>query len=372
MLFRSAEQNNIICTNQLHQLIQRERNKRANTLATQFGTLAHQQDVLEAQWQQQYGTKPIDTATELGQTLKQVYSKILRVSRVLREVYSDTEAAREVRDEERHQNLLNKLEAIHKTLTKNHTELVNVIQQEFATTRQLLKNEFERLIKEGLQPIHQALNQLVDGMEVLHQDLLQVNQHLVKLHQSMDDVKGLIEKNTDALEQLHQDLGSVHQAVKAMHQDMNQGYDKQAQMLKQLNHSLQTGFQQVHHDLQLQQQQDAEHHRESLEIQNRLLDTTTDIVSGIDDLGTQITNSTQNQTEALLTQMAEGSAIFKTSQEGILEAIKEQTEQGIVNTNELLSAQNETRQALTEQFQTNLNQVRESVSESSSSCIFFC
>jgi len=263
-------------------------------------------------------------------------------------------------------------QAIHKTLTKNHTELVNVIQQEFATTRQLLKNEFERLIKEGLQPIHQALNQLVDGMEVLHQDLLQVNQHLVKLHQSMDDVKGLIEKNTDALEQLHQDLGSVHQAVKAMHQDMNQGYDKQAQMLKQLNHSLQTGFQQVHHDLQLQQQQDAEHHRESLEIQNRLLDTTTDIVSGIDDLGTQITNSTQNQTEALLTQMAEGSAIFKTSQEGILEAIKEQTEQGIVNTNELLSAQNETRQALTEQFQTNLNQVRESVSESSSSCIFFC
>jgi hypothetical protein len=369
-----AEPDNIISTNHLGEIIQRKRNNRANSLATQFGTLAHQQDVLEShQWQQQHGPQPIDTSTELGQTLKQHYSKILRLSHVLRVVYPDTEAAREIRAEERHRNLLRKLEAIHQTLAKNHTELVNVIQQEFATTRQLLKNEFERLRKEGLQPIHQALTQLVKGMEVLHQDLRQVNQHLVKLHQSMDDVKGLIQENNHALEQLHQDLGNVHQAVKAMHQDMNQGYEKQAHMLKQVNHSLQTGFQQVHHDLELQRQQDAQHHRESVEIQTRLLDTTKGIVSGINQLGTQITNSTQNQTEALLKQMVEGTAIFKTSQAGILKAIKEQTEQGIVNTNELLSAQNQTRQALNEQFQTNLNKVRETVSESSPTiCIIVC
>jgi predicted nucleic acid-binding Zn-ribbon protein len=143
-----------------------------------------------------------------------------RLAHVIQTVYPEQSPAGCVRAEQRHQELLAKLEQIRQTIKAENTRLIEALQAEFVETRKVITQGFAQLHHDN-QMVQQSLNALLDGVAQLHQDLGQVNVNL---------------------KQLHTDLGQIQTQLVKLNHDMNQGMKAQQDSLKKIAGHLETGF----------------------------------------------------------------------------------------------------------------------------------
>jgi hypothetical protein len=266
------------------------------------------------------------------------------------ELYRNTPAAKRVRLEERHQRLIDKLEEIRKTLIKSHDALIAALQDEFAKTRQTLRDGFARLHRDNVL-MNQSLQQLVASVNVLHQDLEEVNQNLKKIHQGLTDVQATVAKTNAHLSLLHEDLDRVRSHLVQLNQDMNQGMATQKTLLRAVAGTVKNGFTQLHADMEARQLQTASLHQEKLALANRQLYANLRITKALEKTHQQSLKQRARQTEQLRqTIHSQGKAIVN-AQSLTLKSVEHQTQITVYNTEKLLASDRQTQGLISQQTQ---------------------
>lgn len=111
--------------------------------------------------------------------------------------------------EERHQELMAKLDSIQQTLINNHRELVRTIRDEAAETRRVLREEFTRL---GIR-MDAGFEMLRGKMDVLHNDLVLVYQELQKVNVNLENINAEIQRSNLWLERMDRNLDEVQKTL---------------------------------------------------------------------------------------------------------------------------------------------------------------
>ena len=266
------------------------------------------------------------------------------------ELYRNTPAAKRVRSEERHQRIMAKLEEIRQVLIKSHDALIVALQEEFAKTRQTLRDGFARLHRDNVL-MNQSLQQLVASVNVLHQDLEEVNQNLKKIHQGLTEVQATVAKTNAHLSLLHEDLDRVRSHLVQLNQDMNQGMATQKTLLRAVAGTVKKGFTQLHADMEARQLQTASLHQEKLALANRQLYANRRIAKALEKTHQQSLKQRARQTEQLRqTIHSQGKAIVN-AQNLTLKSVEHQTQITLYNTEKLLASDRQTQGLISQQTQ---------------------
>ena len=164
-----------------------------------------------------------------GETLVFVV-RISRYKKIIREVYGEYDTAERIRKEERHQELLKKLDSIQETLLDNHRELVKVIREESKKTRQTIREEFAKLgykLDAGFEKLGQKL-------DVLHNDMVSVYTELQKVNQNLENIHSAIQKSNDLLANIDNRLADTNNLLVGVNEklvDLDNNMNKQFDLL---------------------------------------------------------------------------------------------------------------------------------------------
>ena len=198
-----------------------ELKKRANKIVVQWGKwFSDLHDEIEKVGQ--------DKVMENGDTLVLVV-QIRRYEKIILDYYSEYDAAREVRAEHRHQELLKKLDSIQQTLLDNHREMVKVIREESEKTRQTLREEFAKLgykLDAGFEKLGQKMDVLHNDLVSVYEELQKVNQNLVNIHDAIQKGNELLAKIDNDLAQTNNLLVDVNSKLVDLDHNMNQQFDR--------------------------------------------------------------------------------------------------------------------------------------------------
>jgi hypothetical protein len=186
-----------------------EREKRANALVTDWGKLI-------TDFNKKYNNTKL---TENGIGTLDAF-RIQWQEKVIINVYKEYRAAGEVRNENRHSELMNKLDVIHKTLQDNHAELVKTIREESEKPRKVLREEFAKLGSK----IDAGFNKLADKLDILHNDLVAVNNALLTIHVDLQDINKSIQETNKALAQLDKRLEDVNNSLVEIYNITNENF----------------------------------------------------------------------------------------------------------------------------------------------------
>jgi uncharacterized Zn finger protein len=264
--------------------------------------------------------------------------------------YRQTQAAKRVRLEERHQRVLDKLEAIRLALKSSNEALITALQQEFAKTRETLRAGFARLHLDNVL-LNQSLQQLVSSVEVLHQDIAEINRNLVTIHQGLSDVQATIKQTHVHLMVLHEDLDRVRGRLIQLNQDMNQGMEKQKTLLRAVAGSVKHGFAQLHTDMEARQLQTAALHQEKLSLANRQLYANQRIAKVLEKTHQQSLAQRAQQTQQLRRSIQSQRDSIVNAQSLTFQAVEHQTDVMIYSTDQLLASDRQTRGLISQQTQ---------------------
>ncbi|MDR2642018.1 MAG: hypothetical protein LBC74_04415 [Planctomycetaceae bacterium] len=150
-----------------------------------------------------------------GERLAAAY-RIQRYEKIITAVYKRFDAALEVRRENRHRELIAKLDSIQETLNKNNEVLVKTLRDEFAKTRQVLKQGFAQL--------GNKLDILSQKMDVLHDDMVQVHKDLQEIHIELKDIGKSIKETNRRLAKLDEHLQEVNQTLVTIDAEIKNGF----------------------------------------------------------------------------------------------------------------------------------------------------
>jgi uncharacterized protein YoxC len=180
--------------------VEAERRKRANEIVVEWGAW-----ITEYNRRFQSLTTPI---IENGEAFL-LADRIRRYENIIVLVYRQYDAAREVRAENRHRELIEKLDSIQQTLIAHHRDLVRTIREESAETRRVLREEFARL---GLR-LDAGFEMLGRKMDVLHNDLVSIYQELQKVNVNLENIHTEIQRSNALLETLNVSLDETRVAL---------------------------------------------------------------------------------------------------------------------------------------------------------------
>jgi chromosome segregation ATPase len=268
-----------------------------------------------------------------------------RLAFIIRSVYKQQPAASCVREEQRYQRLIAKLDQLRQTIVDENTRLIDSIRQEFTKTRTLLTESFGQLHRDNL-AAQQSLEQLLNGVEQLHQDLQMVNQNLRQIHQEVVDVRATIETSNQHLALLHQDLNTVHQRLVNLNEDLNRGMTAQQQLLATVVVELDNGFQTLHQDMQGAMQQEKALHQQLQQVEQQILQATDETRKTFLRNHQQRLKAEAQHTRTLIKQMQHSTQAIVNSQTTITSAIQKQTQTTLYNNNRLLESNRQTRAAI--------------------------
>lgn len=202
-----------ICENELR--------KRANKIVTQW-----------EQWHKDLHneTERIgkDNVMANGDSLV-IVVRIRRYEKIIRGLYDEYPAASRVRAEERHQELLKKLDSIQQTLLDNHREMVQVLREESEKTRQTLREEFAKLgykLDAGFEKLGQKMDVLHNDLVSVYEELQKVNQNLVNINESIQQGNRLLAKIDNRLAETNNLLYGVNEKLVDLDSHMNQQFDR--------------------------------------------------------------------------------------------------------------------------------------------------
>lgn len=136
-------------------------------------------------------------------------TRICRYSNVVIPLYKEYSPAGRKRAEERHQELMKKLDSIQQTLINNHKELVKTIRDESAKTRETIREEFAKL---GLK-LNAGFEMLGKKMDVLHNDMVSVYQELQKVNLNLENIHAAIQESNRCLERLGNSLDETRNVI---------------------------------------------------------------------------------------------------------------------------------------------------------------
>ena len=295
-------------------------------------------------------TQPSPDSESAPTQLLQQGRQFQRLAFIIRTVYKQQSAASCVREEQRYQRLIAKLDQIRQTIVDENVRLIDSIRQEFTKTRTLLTESFAQLHRDNL-AAQQSLQQLLNGVEQLHQDLQEVNQNLRQIHQDVVDVRATIEQSNQHLALLHQDLNTVHQRLVNLNDDMNRGMTAQQQMLAAVVVELDNGFQTLHQDMQGAMQQENALHQQIQQVEQQILQATDETSKTVLRTHQQRLTAEAQQTRTLIEQMQHSTQAIVDSQATITGAIQKQTKTTLYNNNRLLESNRQTRAAIQKQGQ---------------------
>ena len=176
-----------------------ERGARANVLAVEFGKAMT--DAGKSQ-----------DPTEQGLMLH----RASRIMDVLTERYAEYDAAREVRSEARHGELVKKLDELDETIRKNHTELLEQLHKEFAATRKSIADGVAALMLDNADTrriLNERFRNLENKADILHKDLGLIQDELVKINAKFTDLEQGIAETNRKLDLVRDDLKNLHQGL---------------------------------------------------------------------------------------------------------------------------------------------------------------
>ncbi len=291
------------------------------------------------------------TEDERNRQIQQHWRVAKRYVYLLRsELYRNTSAAKRPRLEERHQRIIAKLEQIRQALINSHDALIAALQDEFAKTRQTLRDGFARLHRDNVL-MNQSLQQLVASVNVLHQDLEEVNQNLKDIHRSLTDVQATVVKTNAHLSLLHEDLDRVRGRLIQLNQDMNQGLATQQTLLKAVAGTVKHGFSQLHADMAARESQTAALHQEKLALANRQLSANRRIANALEQTHQQSLKQRALQTAQLRQSIDSQGKTIVNAQSLTLKAVEHQTQVTLYNTEQLLASDRQTQGLIGQQTQ---------------------
>lgn len=281
-------------------------------------------------------------------------------------LYRQTSAAKRVRLEERHQRVIDKLDAIRVALKSSNDALITALQQEFAKTRDTLRSGFARLHLDNVS-LNQSLQQLVSSVEVLHQDIVEVNRNLVNIHQQLTDVQATIKQSQVHLMVLHEDLDQVRGRLIQLNQQMNQGMEKQKTLLRAAAGSVKHGFTQLHTDMEARQLQAAVLHQQKLSLATRQLYANQRVAKVLEKTHQQSLAQRAQQTQ-LLRRSIQSDHIVN-AQSLTFQAVEHQTDVMIYGTDQLLASDQQTRGLISQQTE-QIVQIEEQKKQSQNKALF--
>jgi len=203
-----------------------EKRARANVLAVEFG-----KEMTKAAEAQDPG--------EMGLSL----DRASRLREVLTERYAEYDAAREVRNENRHGELLKKLDEIDDTLKRNHADLLDALHREFAETRRSIADGVAALKLDNAETrkqLDENFRSLENKADILHRDLGAIQGELVKLNVQFKDVRVGIAATNQKLDQIHVDLNNVHQGLIDISKAIGTGFKQNGGLLAEIRTDIQT------------------------------------------------------------------------------------------------------------------------------------
>ena len=164
-----------------------------------------------------------------------------RLAYIIQTVYPKRNATRRVRLEERHQEIIAKLEQIRQTIKAENTRLIEALQQEFAKTRQLIEAGFDQLHRDN-RAAEKSLNALLDGVAQLHQTLQETNAELRGIKLEVKQVGEYVKRGNELLTVIHNDLGQIQGQLVKLNHDMNRNSQQEQGLLKGIAGNLDAGF----------------------------------------------------------------------------------------------------------------------------------
>lgn len=194
------------------------------------------------------GYRPESITPELRLNLADRLERIYYVVRWM-PAYRTAEASDSILAEVRHQELIAKLEEIRVTLIASRDEMVRVLREEMAATRETLRDGFDLLVEQhrlDRRTLERGVQRLQTSMEVLHRDLGLVQGELRDIHGTLADLDTGIRETNARLARLDRRLYEMHGSLVALHHDMNVGFDGVQQRIAVLNHDLNQGFARQH------------------------------------------------------------------------------------------------------------------------------
>jgi len=282
--------------------------------------------------------------------LLQHLRKFQRLAHVIRTVYPQQQATRCVREEERFQRLIKKIDEIIATIKTENDRLIAVIRKEFAETRELLTVEFERLHQDN-QAAQASLQQLLNGVDKLHHDLQAVNKNLRQIRQDVNNVRVTIKQSNDHLALLHKDLGTVQDQLVQLNADMNRGMTAQQQLLTTVVTELHGGFNTLHNDMQAAMSQERTLHQDIKQVELNILAATDNTTKTVLRTHRERLVAEAQQTRSLINQMQTSTQTIVNSQMDITKAVHKQTKTSVYSTNRLLDSNRATRDLIQKQGQ---------------------
>lgn len=228
--------------------------RRANSLVTEW-----------EDWVGKFSKQfPGDKASEPG-ALVFMY-RIDRRAKVIRSVYGAYHAAARIRQEERHQEIIAKLDGIQTTLIKNNAELIKTLREESKRICDELKAGFELLHHDNLdmrKMIEQKFEAIEKGMQRLHEDLVTIHKDLLDIRGDLKTINDSIKEGNKKLDRLDAHLHGIYAELVEVRKDMNTGFQAMGEKMDALTREVKTGFE-TSHRLQLHQ----------IEISGRILEQT--------------------------------------------------------------------------------------------------
>lgn len=203
-----------------------EKGARANVLAVEFGKAMT--DAGKAR-----------DAAEQGLLLH----RASRIMDVLTERYAEYDAAREVRNEARHGELVKKLDELDETLRKNHAELLDELHKEFAETRKSIADGVAALKLDNAETrklLDERFRNLENKADILHKDLGGIQDELIKINAKFTDLQQGIAATNRKLDQVRDDLDNLHQGLAAISTAIGSGLQQNRMVLESVRFDIQS------------------------------------------------------------------------------------------------------------------------------------
>lgn len=195
-------------------------------------------------------------STAIDQRLLSARYRVDRAAEIILIVYPDTDAPREVRNEQRHAQIINELREIRVLMQRQHEELISVIREEFQKTRAVIEQGFRDtgarldLLQESVSIANETL--LLVATEInkvnhqLRESIERAEKRAARAETLLQEISSQVGESIQATERmsdrLHKDLMLVTDSVRHMHIDVSQGLAQQTDQLVALRRDTVTGF----------------------------------------------------------------------------------------------------------------------------------
>ncbi|MGL6225052.1 MAG: hypothetical protein ACRC10_00305 [Thermoguttaceae bacterium] len=181
--------------------------------------------------------------------------RIARRANTIRTIYKEFNAPSRIRSEERHQEIIAKLEGLRATLIKNNEDLIKTVKAESQRICEELKAGFEQLHrdnKEMQQLIERKFEVVEKGMLRLHDDLVTIHRDMLDIRADLKTINDSIQETNRKLDGLDKGLQGIYTELTGLRKDMNSGFQVLGEKVDLLTHEVKVQFE-VTQSLQLQQ-----------------------------------------------------------------------------------------------------------------------